>query len=485
MNRNQVKQLVSRLRGCTSGMEIKAVLNGETSWSQYQTREGSMSRLLDFSESLEFQTVVAHLSRMVSGSGIHLTGDMVSDELQDHFQRNAMQFVPRALSALILLGFIPISWHLDEVTQFPVFEVTDLRISDFHTLRNKLTNAQTTLRLNTELGIYDHMCEIYMVSPPNAFGEIDSHAMRMLPDWELLKMRRREMMRELSRPALYIVQKRPGTNEEESPLDQLLYQAQRRAGLRKRKRDALESMTVEVAGEGVSILQVDEEYEVVGSQYAEQTNQFRNKTASDHHEEMSRLVMRKLFQLLGVSANLFDDVRHEYGNGREASDRDFNKSAGRIARIVGQAIQLALDMCYHVVAMKDPQVQRQMYYEKEARKAEKVLQYLEKNQEGEQFLQSYEQLAEMFDEEIEPDIEQYRKALGSRRPRVEMNPDTRLTPAELEVIRSSTVFNDEETRRLEAQALGMAEKIEEKPAKRQKNLLDASKEEPEEDETDQ
>lgn len=485
MNKNEVKTLVTSLRSCKSPKDIKAAINSQPNWCQYCPRDGSLPQLIEFSESLEFQSVVSNLARMASGSGIRLSGGTITEEVQDHFQRNAMQFVPKALTAFILLGFIPISWHLDAQSGFPVFEVADLRISDFHTLRNKLTNASVTLRLNTELGIYDDMCEIYMVSPPNAYGEIDSHAMRVLPDYELLKIRREEMLREIGRPPLFLLQKRAGVEEtQDSPLDQLLYENERRVGLRKRKQDALETTSVSIAGEDVSFLRISDEYEVVGSQYSEQTNQFRNKSATDRFEEQSRLTMRKLYHLLGVPADIVEERRREYGNGRTAADQDFNKSAGRIARIIGQALQLAIDACYHIVAMDDPDVQRQMYYEMESRKAERVLEYLEANKDNELFLQSYDQLSKMFEDEVEPDIEMYRKALGNKRPRVEMNPDTRLSAAELEFLRGSNVFDEEETRRLEAQALGMAEQVEDRKVKRQKNLLDAAKLENEDDDDD-
>lgn len=476
MQYNEARQLVVDLKSCSNSNEVQAVLNASQHWCLNGTREGVKDYLLEIAESPEFQGVVADVMRMVVGSGITLEGENITEELQEHFQRNAMQFVPDVITSIALLGMVPITWHIDPETHFPVFGVADLRMSTFHTFRNRLTGASVTMRMN-ELGIYDPMTEFYFVRRPNALGHLQSLVARLIPDWITLKKNRAEMIREMERPALFIVQRRAGfTEDEDDPLDEVLFSAQQREGLRKRNRDVMETEDVEVGGEKVNILKVAEGYEVVGAQFAEQTRQFARDTAIAKYNAARRDFRRQIYEGLGIPADSTEERRREYGSGRKESSVDINRAASNIAKLVGQALQQAIRMCYHIFALKDEETQRMLHRDMEQKKAERVIQYLEKPQRGEKFTETFDELMERF-EAPEPNIEEYRELLKSRLPRVRMNPDTRLDAEGIRTIRESDAFDEEETRRLEAQALGV--EVDTRERKRPKNLLQP--EEPDEE----
>lgn len=474
ISHDEAHVLVTALKKCKGIADVHATMNDSPNWCQVECNGGSVEALVEMAKSLEYRSVVENVSRMISGSGVTLVGGDIPDNVQRHFQRNVSEFIPAALTMMTVLGFVPISWHLDPESMIPTFEVADPRTSQYHMYRNRLTKARVLLRWDTELNVYDALTEFYFISKPSAQGEINSIASMLLRDFETLSVMRREMEAEIMRPAQYVIQKRvPKVPQaDEDAVEEALFGVQEQFGLRKRKRDALETTSITLNNERVDVLVVQEDFEVVGGNL-EMTGQYGRESRRVQYEAERRAFSARLYQLMGVPADLTEERRRDTGMARQAADQAFNRAAARWAQHMGHCINKALEIAYPALFMEDDKTQERMHKQMMVRKAERVIEYLDRNADSDVLPDTYEELANRI-RPPSPTAQDYRDLLADRIPTVRLEPDRRLSAEEIRTIRESTAFDDDMTRRLEAQALGMADVVQEeqsRPAKRRKNLL--------------
>jgi hypothetical protein len=473
---DSLKKLVVRLRKCRKLADVHAVLNDSPHWCQNTCEETAVDDLFRVSKTYEYRSVIENVARMITGSGVTLVGgDNITDELVEHFERNVSEFVPKALNMMTVLGFVAISWHVDMRTGFPLFKVANHKTSEFHLFVNKVTKAQLMMRWDTTLNIYDEHTEFFYVSEPTEEGEIDSLAATLMSDYRQLCRLRVESEREVARPSQYIIQKRPpkfGEDDQDAVDEALLGMHQELMG-GKRKRDVLDTATITLNGERIDFLVVQDNYEIVGGA-SEVTGQFSGETWTTRYEQARTAFSRRLYQLMGVPGDITEERRRETGMARQAADQDFNRAAGRWARRMGKCINMAIQSSYPIIYMDDDETQRRLMVERRLREARQMINYIDTT--NEDIDPSYENLMRRI-RPPSPTAEDLRKLLADRIPTARMEPDRRLTAEEIQTIRESTAFDDDKTRRLEAQALGMADVVEEdeqesqRPRKKQRNLL--------------
>lgn len=473
---DEARGLVQSLKKCRGVADVHAVLNGSPNWCHYPCEETDLLTLMEMSRSIEYSSVVENVARMISGSGVTLVGDEdIPEDVQESFRNNAMEFIPEALNVMTVLGFVPISWHLDPQTMKPIFEVADVETSQFHIFRNKLTKAFVLLRWDTELNVYDALTDFYYVARPSPMGRIKSLAAKLIDDYHVLCELRREMLREIGRPAQYIMQKRtPKVSEQErDATDEILFDTGQQITGQKRDRHALETTSITMNSERIDVLVVQEDFALVGGAGLEQTGQYSRKPWADQYNEARRNFSRRLYELMGVPADITDERRRETGLARQAADQDFNRAAGRWARRMGQCINLAIQNAYPTLYMQDEEMQEKMHADMMRRHAERIVRYLDQEGETDIIPETYEELEERI-KPPSPTLEDYKRLLAERLPVARMEPDRRFNNEEIQTIRESSAFDDDKTRRLEAQALGIADVVEEdeqRPRKRLKNNL--------------
>lgn len=477
---DEARGLVRSLKKCRGVADVHSVLNQSPNWCQYQCEETDLDTLMEMSRCIEYSSVVENVARMISGSGVTLVGsEDIPDEIQDHFRANAMEFIPEALNAMTVLGFVPISWHLDPQTMKPIFEVADVETSQFHIFRNKLTKAFVLLRWDTELNVYDAMTDFYYVARPSPMGRIKSLAAKLMDDYHVLCDLKREMVREIGRPAQYIMQKRTPKvpAQEQDATDEILFNTEREMTGKKRDRNALETTSITINNERVDILVVQEDFEIVGGAGLEQTGQYSGKPWAERYNEARRNFSRRLYELMGVPADQTEERRRDTGLARQAADQDFNRAAGRWARRMGQCINQAIQNAYPTLYMQDEEMQEKMHADMMRRHAERIVKYLDQAGETDIIPDTYEELEERI-RPPSPTLEDYKRLLAERLPSARMEPDRRFNNEEIQTIRESSAFDEDKTRRLEAQALGIADVVEEdeeqaRPRKKLKNILAA------------
>lgn len=479
---DEARGLVRSLQKCRGIADVHAVLNESPNWCQYSCEEADLLTLMEMSRSIEYSSVIENVARMISGSGVTLVGDEeIPDDVQETFRNNVMEFIPEALNVMTVLGFVPISWHLDPQTMKPIFEVADIETSHFHIFRNKLTKAFVLLRWDTELNVYDAMTDFYYVARPSPMGRIKSLAAKLVDDYHVLCDLKREMMREIGRPAQYIIQKRtPKVSvQEQDATDEILFDTEQQLSGQKRDREALETTSITMNGERVDFFVVQEDFELVGGAGLEQTGQYSRKPWAEQYNEARRNFSRRLYELMGVPADITEERRRDTGLARQAADQDFNRAAGRWARRMGQCINQAIQNAYPTLYMQDEEMQEKIHADMMRRHAERIVKYLDQAGESDIIPETYEELEERI-RPPSPTMEDYKRLLAERLPTARMEPDRRFNNEEIQTIRESSAFDDEKTRRLEAQALGIADVVEEeedgnRPRKRQKNMMSAQR----------
>lgn len=445
MQSDCVAELKQLLEGCNSVTEVnKAMHENARHWSRISIPEEHVNRLMGVVRHPDNQCVLQELAGKVSGSGIELFGDNVSEELQTHFRENIAGAPVPIIEYIEALNFAPVSWTMDPVREKPNIMFPSHLTSRFDFFYNHFAKVSLLMRWDTVLKAYDLFTEFLVVQYPQPDGSIVSVAQLLLEDYDMLRDLRTRTHAAINARPQFVLQKRP--EEKQDHLLDVISGLEQEVHLVPPKRD---QPLTHRASACADMIVVDEGFEILRADHL----RVPSRVELPSYDEARRRFRARVYNLLGLPADGAEERRREFGNARSAADHDLNRAILVWTERVMQALSLGVRMAYPIMFVQDEAAQLALHRDRHVQHLQRAIDYLHGTDSD---------IPEQFEDLLErvrppsPSLADIHRAVATVLPTVRMHPDRRFTADELQLMRQNSLLDPDVARRVEADTLGVS-----------------------------